>query len=71
MISQEGLCIYMHPVHAGSHRLLVVDSLESRSLRFIHLKLKPERRILTPMNVVGRLSARAERERAVYVSGQR
>ena len=62
----------MRPVHAGSRRLLVVDSLESRSLRLIRRKIKPGMaRPYTPMSVVGRLSARAKRERAAYVSGRR
>ena len=59
----------MRPAHAGGHRLLVVDSLESNQLRFIHRRLKPGvARPYVPMNIVGRLSARAKRERAVYVS---
>ena len=35
------MCIYMHPVHAGGHRLMVIDSLDSNQMRFIHRKLKP------------------------------
>lgn len=63
------MCLYMHPVHAGSHRLLVIDSLESNQLRFIHRKIKPGMvHPYIPMSIVGRLNARAKRERAVYVS---
>ena len=39
--ARRAMCVYMHPAHAGSHRLLVIDSLESNQLRFIHRKLKP------------------------------
>ena len=65
------MCIYMHPVHAGGHRLLVLDSLESTQLRFIHRKLKPGVvHPYIPMTVVGRVNSRAKRERAVYNSRQ-
>ena len=59
------MCIYMHPAHAGGHRLMVVDSLESNQVRFIHRKLKPGMvHPYIPMNVIGRINARARRERA-------
>ena len=51
------MCIYMRPAHAGGHRLLVVDSLESNQLRFIHRKIKPGvAHPYVPMSIVGRLN---------------
>ena len=47
----------MRPAHAGGHRLLVVDSLESNQLRFIHRKIKPGVvHPYVPMSIVGRLN---------------
>ena len=61
--------IYMHPVHAGGHKSMMVDSLDSNQIRFIHRKLKPGMvHPYIPMNVIGRANARAKRERAVYDS---
>ena len=50
---------------------MVVDSLESNQVRSIHRKLKPGMvHPYIPMNVIGRINARARRERAVYNSRQ-
>ena len=65
------MCIYMHPVHHGGHKLLVMDSVEKPTLQYINRKLKPGMiHPYIPMSLVGRLNARASKERMKYTSGE-
>jgi len=66
-VQRRVACVYMHPLGAGNHRLLLVDSLNKDQLVFVKRRLKPGMvHNYMPSDVIARLNSRARKENADF-----
>ena len=66
-VQRRVVCIYMHPLGAGNHRLLLVDSLNKDQLVFVKRRLKPGMtHNYMPTDMIARLNSRARKENADF-----